>query len=448
MKQTIEKKSFDILLFTTAIALWVIGNALVYSAVATQTGGPLAGIFQQQVIWTAIGIIIVLIMVNIPTEWYYKLAPVFYIISILLLVAVLANGVSTKGAGRWLMLGGLKIQPSEFAKIGLLLMLARYFTQNDISLRKPASLIIPAIIILIPFALVVKQPDLSTTLAMAAMSLPIFYWAGMTFVEILYLISPAISAVLAIMPLIIIFVKNGAMTTGAAVTELAVENVDAVAAHGSQMGVVGAIPWFIFFVIICLLLYRFPLKKFLIFLVITLNLVAASAATLIWESALSDYQKIRVVSFINPQIDPKGSGYQVIQSIIAIGSGQVSGKGYLEGTQVNLAYLPEQHTDFIFSVLGEQFGFYGCVAVILLFFLFVARALYYTRNIRERFVNIVIVGAVSLFVYHIFVNIAMVIGLMPVTGLPLPFLSYGGSFTLTVSILLGLILNARTNNGI
>jgi rod shape determining protein RodA len=118
----------------------------------------------------------------------------------------------------------------------------------------------------------------------------------------------------------------------------------------------------------------------------------------------------------------------------------------LEGTQVNLAYLPEQHTDFIFSVLGEQFGFYGCVAVILLFFLFVARALYYVRNIRERFVNILIVGAVSLFVYHIFVNIAMVIGLMPVTGLPLPFLSYGGSFTLTVSMLLGLILNARTNN--
>jgi len=438
-------KSFDILLFTIAIALWIIGNALVYSAVAMQTSGPLANVFQQQVVWTAIGIVIVLIMVSVPTAWFYKLAPVFYIISILLLVAVLANGVSTKGAGRWISFLGLKIQPSEFAKIGLLLMLARYFTTHEISFQKPATLIMPGLIILIPFALVVKQPDLSTTLAMAAMSLPIFYWSGMTIVEILFLISPAISAVLAIMPLIVVFVQNGAMTTGTAVADF-VDNVDVVTTQSSQLGVIGAIPWFLFFVVICLLLKFFPLKKFLIILIVALNLVAASAATIIWENALGDYQKVRVVSFINPQIDPKGSGYQVIQSIIAIGSGQISGKGFLQGTQVNLAYLPEQHTDFIFSVLGEQFGFYGCFVVIFLFFLFIARALSYTRNIRERFVNIVIVGAVSLFVYHIFVNIAMVIGLMPVTGLPLPFLSYGGSFTLTVSMLLGLILNARTNN--
>ena len=398
-----RKKSFDFLLFTTAIALWIIGNALVYSATITHTSGPLAGIFQQQIIWTAIGIIIVLIMVSVPTDWYYKLAPVFYVATILLLLAVLANGVSTKGAGRWLMLSGVKIQPSEFAKIGLLLMLARYFTKNEITLQKPMSLLMPAIIIIIPFALVVGQPDLSTTLAMIAMSFPIFYWAGMPLVEIIYLISPGISAILAIMPLIIVFVKSKALnlSTGVAASSFS-DSSEAFAAKGEQLGVVGAIPWAIFFAIICFLLYKYPPKKLFLVLIIAANLVAASAATLIWENALGDYQKTRVISFINPQIDPKGSGYQVIQSIIAIGSGQISGKGFLEGTQVNLAYLPEQHTDFIFSVLGEQFGFYGCVAVILLFFLFVARALYYTRSIRERFVNIIVVGAVSLFVYHIF----------------------------------------------
>ena len=437
------KKSFDFLLFATAIVLWIIGNALVYSAVVMHTTGPLAGIFQQQIIWTAIGIVIVLIMASVPSVWYYKMAPVFYIFTILLLLAVLVDGVSAKGAGRWLTIGPLRIQPSEFAKIGLLLMLARYFTKREITLQKPSSLFMPAVIILIPFALVVQQPDLSTTLAMIAMALPIFYWAGMPLVEIVYLISPGISAVLAIMPLVVVFVQKSAMGIG--VQNLR-QGAQVAAEQGSEFGILGTIPWAIFFALLCFLMYKFPPKKIFIVLVIVLNLIAASAATLIWENALSEYQKTRVVSFINPQIDPKGSGYQVIQSIIAIGAGKVSGRGFLEGTQVNLAYLPEQHTDFIFSVLGEQFGFYGCVAVILLFFLFVARSLYFMQNIRERFVNIIIVGSVALFVYHIFVNIAMVIGLMPVTGLPLPFLSYGGSFTLTVSMLLGLILNARAGN--
>ncbi|MCL2845868.1 MAG: rod shape-determining protein RodA [Chitinivibrionia bacterium] len=434
---TIQKKSFDFLFFAIAIALWIIGTALVYSAVAMHTTGPLASIFQNQIIWTTIGIVIVLIMVSIPVDWYYRFAPVVYIGTILLLIVALTGATEVKGAGRWINtpIPGFRFQPSEFAKIGLLLMLARYFTKKEISLQKPLSLIVPALIILVPFALVVRQPDLSTTLALVAMSLPIFYWAGMKLVEILFLISPAISAVLAIMPMVVAFVMRGTMDLNAA-TAGATEQT-------GQFGILGTIPWAIFFVAICFSLYFTRPPKIIAILVVALNLFSASAATLIWENALGDFQKARVISFINPQLDPRGSGYQVIQSLIAIGSGRMSGKGFLQGTQVNLAYLPEQHTDFIFAVLGEQFGFYGCVAVILLFFLFVARALYAVTNIDDRFVNLLVVGAASLFVYHIFVNIAMVIGLMPVTGLPLPFLSYGGSFTLTVSMLVGIILSAR-----
>ena len=431
----INERSFDMLFLIITIFLWIIGNMLVYSAVATQTSGPLAVVFKNQVIWTVMGIFIVFVMISVPAYWYYKIAPIIYIITIILLIAVLVKGTSIKGAGRWLMIGGLKIQPSEFAKIGLLLMLACYFTKKEISLRNPVSLILPCFIILLPFALVVRQPDLSTTLALIAMSLPIFYWAGMTLVEIFYLVSPGLSAVFAILPLIIVFVKRGAM------------NLD-MDIESSHIGVIGTIPWAFFFALLCFVLYRFRLNRILTILVVTLNLLSASLATLIWENALDSYQKIRVISFINPQLDPKGSGYQVIQSMIAIGSGKIFGKGYLEGTQVNLAYLPEQHTDFIFSVLGEQFGFLGCIVVIMLFFLLIVRALYSTRFVNDRFLNIIIVGAVSLFVYHICVNIAMVIGLMPVTGLPLPFLSYGGSFTITISILVGLILNANTNRNL
>jgi len=428
-----NRKSFDMLFFATAVVLWILGNFLVYSATITQTSGPLQGIFQSQIIWTVMGIVIVLIMVSIPLEWYYKAAPFFYAITVILLIAVLAKGVSAKGAGRWLLLGGVKIQPSEFAKIGLLLMLARYFTKNEISLQNPISLVVPALLILLPFGLVVRQPDLSTTLALFSMSLPIFYWAGMPLVEILYLISPALSAVLSVLPLIVAFVLNGAI--GASMTASTVQ-------QSSHLGVAGAIPWAVFFAVLCFLLYIFRIPRYLTIAVIALNLASASAATLIWENALDEYQKIRIISFINPQLDPKGSGYQVIQSIVAIGSGKLTGKGYLKGTQVNLAYLPEQHTDFIFSVLGEQFGFFGCVFVILLFFLLIARTLFMIRFIRDRFLNIIIVGAASLLVYHIVVNIAMGIGLMPVTGLPLPFLSYGGSFMFTVSMLVGLTLSA------
>jgi rod shape determining protein RodA len=428
-----DRKSFDMMFFTTAVVLWILGNFLVYSATITQTSGPLQGIFQSQIVWTVMGIIIILIMVSIPPQLYYKAAPFFYAITVILLIAVLAKGVSAKGAGRWLLIGGVKIQPSEFAKIGLLLMLARYFTKNEISLQNPISLVVPLLLILLPFGLVVKQPDLSTTLALLSMSLPIFYWAGMPLVEILYLISPALSAVLSVLPLIVAFVLNGAV--GASATTTAVQ-------QSSHLGVAGAIPWAIFFAALCSLLYLFRIPKYLTIAVITLNLASASAATLIWENALDQYQKTRIISFINPQLDPKGSGYQVIQSIVAIGSGKLTGKGYLKGTQVNLAYLPEQHTDFIFSVLGEQFGFLGCILVVLLFFLLIARTLFMIRFIRDRFLNIIIVGAASLLVYHIFVNIAMVIGLMPVTGLPLPFLSYGGSFMFTVSMLVGLTLSA------
>jgi len=241
---------------------------------------------------------------------------------------------------------------------------------------------------------------------------------------------------LAIMPMIVVFVMRGTMNLNAAAAGAAEQTT-------TQFGILETIPWAIFFMVVCVLLYFTRPPKIVVIAVVALNLFSASAATLIWENALGDFQKTRVVSFINPQLDPRGSGYQVIQSLIAIGSGRMTGKGFLEGTQVNLAYLPEQHTDFIFAVLGEQFGFYGCVAVLILFFMFVARALYATTNIDDRFVNLLVVGASALFVYHIFVNIAMVIGLMPVTGLPLPFLSYGGSFTLTVSMLVGIILSVR-----
>jgi rod shape determining protein RodA len=423
MQSLNRKGSFDFPLFFNALALWIIGIFLIYSATFVHTSGPLAMVTRNQIVWVSVAVMIIVLIVSVPNRWFYSLGYVIYGLSLVMLVYALFAGVVTKGASRWISMGAFHLQPSEFAKIGLLFALARYFTSREISLHRISSFIAPGIIILIPFILVLQQPDLGTALVFCVMAIPLFFWAGLSLFEVFLLISPGISLLLSAVPLILSF--------------------------GSQepLGVSGAIPWGVFFIILCGLLYYSRPSLLILVSVIAANLVTATITTVLWNSFLKDYQKRRIISFIDPQQDPFGAGYQVIQSKVAIGSGALFGKGYLKGTQTRLSFLPEQHTDFIFSVLGEQFGLMGCAVVLLLFVFLIVRGYLTTRTVRNRFSNLVIIGAVSILAFHIFINVAMTLGMMPVTGLPLPFLSYGGSFTLTVSILIGLILNAKLSPG-
>jgi rod shape determining protein RodA len=319
-------------------------------------------------------------------------------------------------------IAGIRIQPSEFAKIGLLFALAKYLSKRNLSLLDPKSLIVPGLLILVPFLLVIKQPDLGTAMVFCAMALPIFYWAGMSLVEVFLLMSPIISVIFSMIPLVLSYGTT------------------------QSYGIGSAIPWGLFFIVVCGVLYLSRAPRFLVVIVVFLSIVSATFTTVLWSSFLKDYQKGRIISFINPQADAFGSGYQVIQSKVAVGSGALLGKGFLQGSQSRLSYLPEQHTDFIFSVLGEQFGMLGCASVILIFLLIVLRGIATTQFVRNRFTNLVIVGSVTIIAFHVYINIAMAIGMMPVTGVPLPFLSYGGSFAITVAILIGLILNAQVSN--
>lgn len=410
---------FDFSLFFSAIALWVIGILLVFSATHIHQTGPLAGIYKSQILWVTMGVLIILLVVSIPPSLFYNLAYVFYGLSLLLLTYVIFTGVVSKGAGRWIAVGPIRLQPSEFAKIGLLLALARYLSRHTITLERISSFVVPGLLILVPFALVMKQPDLGTALVFCTMSLPMFFWAGLSLKEVFLLVSPGISLVLSLIPLILAFSSD------------------------STMGIGGAVPWGLFFLFFCVFVYFVRPHPVVLVGTILANLLVAATTNILWNSFLQDYQKMRVLSFIDPQRDPFGAGYQVIQSKVAVGSGHIFGKGYLQGTQTRLSFLPEQHTDFIFSVLGEQFGFIGCVVVLLLFLFMIARCFGATQVIKNRFINLVIVGAASIITFHVFVNVAMILGMMPVTGLPLPFLSYGGSFTFTTAILIGLILNGR-----
>lgn len=421
MEELHRRGRFEFSVFFSALALWVIGIFLVYSATSIHESGPLVGLYKQQVIWVIMALLIIMAIVSIPGRMFFGFAYVIYGLSLLLLLLAIVVGVSAKGAERWILLGGFKLQPSEFAKIGLLLALARYFSEKTVSLEKISSFIIPGLLIGVPFILVLKQPDLGTAGVFCAMALPMFYWGGLKLLEVFFIISPGFSLGLSAIPLIMSY------------------------ASGHSWGVGGAFLWGLFFIILCVILYITRPHLFVMIGVVVANLFTAMITTVMW-SLLKDYQKMRIISFIDPMQDPFGSGYQVIQSKVAIGSGSILGKGYLHGTQVNLSFLPEQHTDFIFSVLGEQFGLIGCSIVVLLFLFLIVRGYLLTQSLRNRFFNLLVVGAVSIIAFHVFINTAMTLGMMPVTGIPLPFLSYGGSFTMTVAILVGLILNTRLSD--
>jgi rod shape-determining protein RodA len=418
----IQKRSeFDFFLLFLSVVLWIIGLFLVYSATHIYDSGPLVHSTRNQIIWVALGLVTILIVTSIPTRVYYSLSYVLYGLSLLLLLYGVFTGVISKGAERWISIGGLRLQPAEFAKIGLVLALARYLSTKTLSLERVTSFIAPCVFIFVPFVLILKQPDLGSALILCAISLPIFYWAGLTILEIFFLTSPLLSLALSAVPLILAFTSK------------------------APPGIGEAIPWGIFFIVLCVILYVTRPPRFLLVCVVVLNLFTAGITTVVWNGFLQDYQKKRILSFINPEADPVGAGYQVIQSKVAIGSGHITGKGYLKGTQTRLSFLPEQHTDFIFSVLGEQFGLFGCTAVLILYLLLIIRGYTTTQYVKNSFSNLVIVGSVSLLAFHIFINVSMTVGMMPVVGVPLPFLSYGGSFTLTIAILVGFVLNARYN---
>lgn len=418
----IQKKSeFDFFLLFLSITLWIVGLFLVYSATHIYDSGPLVHSTRNQIIWVVLGLATILIVTSIPTRVYFSLSYVLYGLSLMLLLYAVFTGVISKGAERWIAIGGVRLQPAEFAKIGLVLALGRYLSSKTLSLERISSFVVPCVLIFVPFVLIIKQPDLGSALILGAISLPIFYWAGLTILEMFFIISPILSLALSAVPLILAFTSK------------------------ATPGIGEAIPWGIFFIVLCVILYLTRPPTFILVCVVVLNLFTAGITTVVWNGFLQDYQKRRILSFINPEADPSGAGYQVIQSKVAIGSGHITGKGYLKGTQTRLSFLPEQHTDFIFSVLGEQFGLFGCTAVLILYLLLIIRGYTTTQYVKNNFSNLVIIGSVSLLAFHIFINVSMTVGMMPVVGVPLPFLSYGGSFTLTIAILVGFVLNARYN---
>lgn len=392
--------------------LMCCGVVLVYSATFNPEEPFYQSFWFRQIIYFFVGSLIAFTFAFIRIDYIKRLALPFYFMSLFGLIVVLFGGGDVvKGAGRWIDFGIIKIQPSEFAKIAYLMAFSYWLSRHPVSFFHLKSFCIPALLFFVPFVLVLQQPDLSTALVFTAISLVGFYWAGLTLVDMFLLLSPFFSVLLS---------------------------------H-SQFAF-SQIFWGILICLVAVALFYRKLPKMLTVFFFLINIFAGYASSMVWNM-LKPHQQKRIDTFLDPMNDPLGDGYQVLQSMTAIGSGGLKGKGFGEGSQTNLSFLPEEHTDFIFSVLGEQFGFLGCLFVLTIFFLFLWRGLSICKLYEDPFVNLITVCACAIFLFHILVNIAMTIGLMPVTGLPLPFLSYGGSFAMTCMVLVGFLINMRYQGG-
>ena len=399
----------DYSLVLAVMMLLVIGILMIHSA---STGDNLESstIWQKQIVWSVLSISIMLGMVLIPFKAIYALSYVIYGLFLVLLLMTELFGSMGGGSERWLALGPIRIQPSEFMKIAAILALARFLSEKKNAPTGYSKVILPALIVMVPTAIVLKQPDLGTSLVFLSILFPMLYWAGLDTVHLFFLMSPALSAVFSA-PFIPFF---------------------------------NWITWVVFMFGLLAVLYMARYSLFGMGVILSMNIFAGIAVPLMFNK-LKPYQQKRITTFIDPEADPLGAGYQIINSKIAIGSGGLLGKGLGEGRYTELGFLPRAHTDFIFSVVGEEFGFVGAIVILGLIVYIVSRGIFIAMAVKNRFMSIASVGIATVFAFHMFVNVGMVVGIMPVTGLPLLFMSYGGSSCLTSAIMVGLLLNFSVN---
>ncbi len=374
-------------------ALSVFGVAMIYSAGAVNVPNPVTETaWVRQGAWLVLALLAFSVISKVPARWIEWVAVPSYVLSVVLLAATLVIGTgagTAAGVKAWIDLGFIRFQPAEIAKLATILMLARLLSQRERPLATLKDLLVPAALVGLPVVLVLLQPDLGTAMAFGGILFAMLFWAGTPVVLLLLVVSPVAALILAF---------------------------DLRIWSSYILGVIGF-----------LYLYRYRLFLFESVTVVLANFAAGTIARPLWNS-LADYQRNRILVFLDPETDPRGAGYQLIQSKVAVGSGGLTGQGFTLGAQKRFDFLPEQHTDFIFSVIGEEFGFRGTLLAILAFAYVLSRLIRMADDAADPFAGLVLLGIFGAWLVHIFVNIGMTIGLVPITGIPLPFVSYGGTF--------------------
>ncbi len=398
-----DLSEFDFFSLLVTALLVGVGLTLVYSATF---GSPMAGNFSRQVLWAALGSVAIAGIVFIPSRWLYTLSyPIYFVLLGLLAVTIVA-GRKVAGAEAWLYIGPIGLQPSEMTKLGTVLALSSWLSDRRTDPTRVLHVIVAVLIVLVPMGLVLAQNDTGTALVFAALLLPMLYWAGLPLGVMLMAIFPVVAAI-------------------AGYFSLQIGLSVAVLALGAAL--------------------VFRVNPWIALLGIAATIGAAYATPYIYHHVLQPHQQQRIAIMFDPSVDRLGAGYNVIQSKVAIGSGGLWGKGFLQGTQTQLRFIPEQWTDFIFCVLGEEFGFVGCVTVLGLFAILILRLVGAANATRSQFASLIAIGAATIFTVHIVINTGMTMGILPTIGIPLPFLSYGGSALLTNLAFIGIVLNFQLN---
>ncbi len=391
----------DYFILLPTLALCSLGLLCIYSATYQ---GDVQINFTKQLINFGIGLVLMMLIVLIPIRLIDSASIGLYAASIALLIVILFVGSMRGGAQRWFSLGFFSFQPSEIAKIATIICISRNLALQRINMSQVSIITMAFGLAVVPMLLIIKQPDLGTALCIGSVALPILYWHGISLFAIFVMFSPIAT--------VLIYIGSGYAFDTFMITLFGILSI----------------------------LYFSKRTTRIILAVFALNVIVGLSSQPLWDS-LKDYQKQRILNFITPERDTQGSGYQVLQSKIAIGAGGFSGEGFLHGTQTQLKFLPEQHTDFIFSVIGEEFGFLGSLFLFMLFGILIFRLVIIADVVDDEFASLTLIGIASLFAFQVFVNIGMTAGLMPVTGIPLPFLSYGGTALWTNLSLIGIALN-------
>ena len=377
----------------TVLALSLFGVAMIYSAGVLEVPSQITeGLWMRQGVFLGASIVGLLVISRLPPRMFEWVAMPAYVFSVGVLAVTLVVGSGTgtaEGVKSFLSIGGFRFQPAEAAKIATVLALAVLLARREESPRYLRDLLTPAALVVVPLALVLLQPDLGTALAFVGIFFAIIFWAGTPWPLVLFAASPGVALILA---------------------------------YSARV-------WSVYIVLLAIGLYLYRFRLYLVesVSVILGNVAAGAIAQPLWNS-LANYQRNRLLVFLDPGLDPRDAGWQLIQSKVAVGSGGLLGKGFTAGSQKRLAFIPEQHTDFIFSVVGEELGFIGTLLLLALFGFLFLRMIRMAEAARTPFAGMLIFGTLGIWFTHVFVNVGMTIGVVPITGIPLPFISYGGSF--------------------
>jgi len=419
----------DYLMLSAAALLTLFGVLFIYSSGISLQNSTLSTEYIKQIIWGSVGVVLAVLIALLNYRRVYHASSYLYAASLVLLVWTLMFGREVNGAKAWLGIGSFGIQVSEFAKITTIIFLAYYLDMTRHSINYLKRFVLSVVIVMLPMLLILAQPDFGTSLVFIPILLVMTFVAGVQLRYIAFFgLIIGLTGIFTLLP----FWQEYIVKRNISLL-LILKDIRFIA-------VFSAVMLLVFFLSLFGLL-RFKKRYFYWINYFVLVLVFSVGAAYGAGKVLKTYQIMRLVVFLDPHIDPQGSGWNIIQSITAIGSGGFLGKGYLQGTQSHYRFIPQQSTDFIFSIFSEEWGFLGGVLLFVLFLIIVMRLISITKSTKDPFGGYITAGLAAMYIFHFLINVGMTMGIMPITGIPLLFVSYGGSSLISAMIGIGLAIS-------